>query len=62
MYRIRIHNEDGTHQVIEGSYEKLVPAVDVARRLYLSNPKTITEVIDKYGTILSQYPRQIQTT
>ena len=57
MYRIRIHNEDGTHSVIDGS-DKLVTSAEMAMRLYLTDTKTRTEVIDGHGTILCQYPRQ----
>lgn len=61
MYRIRIRNGD-LHEILEQAHEKLVPAVEVARREYLNNTHLVVEVIDGHGTVWAQYPRQTKNS
>ena len=61
MYRIRVHRADGEHHIVDLKFDKLVGATEAAIRLYLSDPSTRTEVIDKFDTIMGQWPRQTNT-
>jgi hypothetical protein len=62
MYRIRVFQPDGTHEILPTGEDRLIDATTVARKLYLTQPSCRTEVIDSHGTILQQYPRQPNPT
>lgn len=57
MFRVRLFQPDGSHEILPTPHDKLVEAVSVARRLYLSNTTLRADVVDKYDTVMASYPR-----